>query len=273
VKPSLDGVRRKIARANTHLEDLKLELVKGLSADAHNTTRIDNETQGVIVEGHIANVSDVTMDARILIGDVVHSLAAALDHLVYQLSLSHTRDSVRCDNHKTHFPIFVPPLGKDDLKRIDKRLALMAKVPADIIRAMQPYKRSAADPSLDPLSDPLWILFKLDVIDKHRLVLATNQVAAVKHVTISAPGIETEIVQFFSAPWQPFKAGTKLFEFTLDPGYQPNPETHFNPNCDVVVHFAETGLWCDDKPVVAVLTKLIEYIVKVVVDPLARYVV
>ena len=124
-------------------------------------------------ESEVQEPPEVPMDARLVIGDVVHSLAAALDHLVYQLSLSHqisiaTPDAVAmCEGHKTHFPIYFT-IDPDLLKTMNKRLKLMAQEPADIIRSMQPYKRAELDPTLNAAEDPLWILFKLDVIDTPR---------------------------------------------------------------------------------------------------------
>src|SRR5262245_14861112 len=93
----------------------------------------------------------------------------------YQLSLSNTSDRNRCDRHKTHFPIFATT-NDNAVGRIDKRLSLMHEQAADMIRAMQPYKRSASN----PYGDVLWVLYQLDVIDKHRVVLAVNQLAALR---------------------------------------------------------------------------------------------
>jgi hypothetical protein len=278
VTPSLEGVRAKIARAHEHLEDLKLILSKSPDAEARQTVRADDEAQRWIIETIVEKVPEVPFKARILIGDVVHSLAAALDHLVYQLSLSHqlaigtTNAAAVCDVHKTHFPIFLSD-ADDAPKRINHRLKLMAERPANLIRNMQPYERSAKDPTLDPNADPLWILFKLDVIDKHRMVLAMNQLANVDKLTISAPDQEPEIITIPNVEWQPFKEGAKLMELSWRIDQALKPDVKFHLNCAVHVQFAETGLWCDGKPVVEVLRKLIEFTDKAVISKLVPFVV
>ena len=220
---------------------------------------------------------EVPLDARLLIGDVVHSLAAALDHLVYQLSLSNqvaigTPDPVAvCDEHKTHFPIYAA-IDKDSLKTLEKRLKLMAQTPADLIRAMQPYKRQELDPSMIATEDPLWILFKLDVIDKHRVVLATNEHVATNKVTVAVEGHEPKEFSMPELQWQPFKADAPIFSFTVPAGYELDPKVRLNLDLLLSIRFAETGLWCDGKPVIELLRKLIEFIKKAVVGRLAPHI-
>jgi hypothetical protein len=181
-----------------------------------------------------------------------------------------------CDGHKTHFPIFRTPRTAEERKKsektIEKRLKLMAEAPADLIRSLQPYKRAELDPSLDSERNPLWILFRLDVIDKHRVVLATDEHTKPRGIQISHPDEGTEMIEISDPVWKPFKQGTKLLTLSLDPGSVPKPGVQFHLHLESEIRFAETGLWCDDKPVVALLRKLIEY-VEGVVSKLAPHVV
>ena len=277
--PSLDGVNGKLSRAKDHLEHLKRVLSERSDAEAVQTVTVNEQTKRWTYEVAIKQPPEVPLLARLLIGDIVHALAAALDHLVFQLSLSHQlrtgnlRALEVCEAYKTHFPIF--PSTKDGAEsRINKRLSLMAQAPADLIRGMQPYQRTADDPSLNVAEDPLWILFKLDVIDKHRVVLTTNEVVAAHSVTITSRGVEPQVINVpeDAIKWQPFKDSTQLLHLSFNPGEVLKPDVKLNLACTLSVQFAETGLWCDGKPVVALLTLLIRYIEIAVIGELAPHV-
>lgn len=277
MKPSLDGVRGKIARSKGHLEHLKRVLSERSSAEAINTLRRDDETHGWCIDTVLKQPTEVPLLAKLLVGDVVHGLACALDHLVYQLSLSHQIQSgipdasQRCDGHKTHFPIFAVK-SPDSERTIKKRLKLMAQAPADFINRMQPYQR-AADLGLDALQDPLWILFRLDVIDKHRVVLTTNELVTPTELTISSPGEEPDVIKLPEGGWQPFEDGAKLLTITLGPGEQLKSNVQFHLDCMLQVQFAETGHWCDGKPVVSLLDQMIAYVERFIVGNLALHVI
>lgn len=279
MNPSLDGVRGKIDRAKAHLDDLKRVLRERPNTEASQRIRTNDQTKETVIEAIVKEAPEVPLLARLLIGDVVHCLAAALDHMVYQLSLSHqlkikTLNAVTlCDNHHTHFPIFEVWDAKEIEPRIKKRLKLMAQAPADLIRGMQPYERARQDPTFIASQDPLWILFKLDVIDKHRVVLATNELVKPTSLTFSHPDEGPEVIEFADAEWQPFEDGAKLLEVTLGPNERPKPGVKFNLEIKAEVRFTETGLWCDGKPVVALLRILIKYIETRVIGKLAPHVV
>jgi hypothetical protein len=159
-------------------------------------------------------------------------------------------------------------------RRIDQRLELMAQEPADLIRAMQPYKRVDKDPTLDVVQDPLWIMFKLDIIDKHRVVLTTNEQIKINRSTISGvAGKEPEVCEMVNPRWEPFVHDQKIFEAAFGIDQMSHPDVKFHLDATVEVQFAETDLWCDGRPVIGLLGKLIEFIEKVPIGRLAKYVV
>ena len=104
------------------------------------------------------------------------------------------------------------------------------------------------------------------------MVLTTNEQVATDTLAISMPGHEPKVFKMGEPNWQPFKAGAKLFRFELPPDYALHPDVRFNLD-SVSVRFAETGLWCDGKPVVESLRKLIGFIENAVIKRLSPHVI
>jgi len=108
---------------------------------------------------------DITLPLRwsVWIGDILHNMRSALDHLAWQL----VQDG-RCPNPKmrelVQFPIYSDRTSYN--KMLDKRLPGVSRAALKIIRTRQPYLRGkrAAD-------HPLALLAAFSNADKHRLVL------------------------------------------------------------------------------------------------------
>src|SRR5260370_28200532 len=103
-----------------------------------------------------------------MIGDCVHNLRSALDHLVYQLAILNKAPASARD--KTSFPIFLDQNGFIGVTNKKVKPYVSAEAFAQIERS-QPY--FTANPSELPLMErhTLWVLSQLDIIDKHRLIL------------------------------------------------------------------------------------------------------
>jgi hypothetical protein len=98
-----------------------------------------------------------------LIGDAIHNLRSALDHLAWSLAGTNAGRS-------TEFPIFV---SRTEFSKRGKRKMHGMPTPAQkIIKSLQPYKRPHGLPKE---REPLWLLQNLDIEDKHR---ALNLVAS-----------------------------------------------------------------------------------------------
>jgi len=108
----------------------------------------------------------------VLIGDALHNMRSALDHLAYALTNAYTPSLTDEIGSRSEFPIF----GDEDRKgRLGKGVTLfqssLAKIqgwdPAAkaVVEGLQPYKRGN-----DFREDPLWALQELDRIGKHRLL-------------------------------------------------------------------------------------------------------
>lgn len=92
----------------------------------------------------------------LIIGDAVHNMRSAMDHLVWQLS----RQVVDNPSRDIDFPIFATKPTGDALRKRIKHLPPEAR---KVIRSLQPYNRP------DKAGDhKLYLLSALDNADKHR---------------------------------------------------------------------------------------------------------
>jgi hypothetical protein len=160
---ALDDFYEKIERARVHQADLSSRLAEILGDDKQRFI-LDDESDPdtgrypVRLFGVPANVPAW----RTIIGDCLFNLRSALDHLAWQL--------VILDGHKpnrdTSFPIrrtpnaakplLIPEVGRQDI--------------LDPVEAVQPYADTGKPP--DPaVLKPLWALHRLNINDKHRLLV------------------------------------------------------------------------------------------------------
>jgi hypothetical protein len=108
----------------------------------------------------------------LLIGDCVHCLRQALDHLAYSLAIVVNGSDPPVNWEKTQFPITTSPDAfKGGLPDKIGRKKLMPDGLYEALEGIQPYK--------GPNGGTLLILHGLDNVDKHRFVPV---VAAVGHI-------------------------------------------------------------------------------------------
>lgn len=154
---SLQGPLLKLERASEHLKTLDAEVVEFLEGEPYRTIEtIEPETGDYVLSGEILRPPPAHLGP--IIGDIVHNLRSALDHLAYQLAII-GKDAPG----KVRFPIFLDPgpgrncfdpWGMNQIKWLPER----AKV---LIEEMQPYNAGQAW---------LWTLHSMWLTDKHKLL-------------------------------------------------------------------------------------------------------
>jgi len=159
-------IHHKLHRAEEHIDDLDAEIRSFLDGSPYRlTSEFTSNGDGTTTwerKAEIAGQGWIGGTAAFPLGDAVHNMRAALDYIVSYLWACAGCPPMKS---KTAFPVF---LDRPDFKESGRRqiAGLPARAQA-IIQGLQPYKR-------EKISDKLWILHKLDIIDKHRMINLTG---------------------------------------------------------------------------------------------------
>jgi hypothetical protein len=156
-----DKLLSKVERAEKHIHDVQAEWSAFLAEDPYPFFHEDNVQTGERVY-YLRSARDAPTSLPLIVGDAIHNLRSALDHLAYHLVCAGNS----CPGPFTHvyFPIAenaakymtaspgkVKGIGKDAIKAID---------------AIEPYGGGSGE--------IFWHLHTLDVSDKHRLLITVG---------------------------------------------------------------------------------------------------
>lgn len=154
-----EGVDSKFARARRNVDEIAHEVQRFFSSTPYRLERSETDEGDLVYTVRVA--AQPPMEWALIIGDAVHNARSALDHLAYALV---ARDGGTPGDH-TSFPIANGPGGYGDKLRSGMRGARQAT--RDAIRDLQPWRGG---------DDELWRLHRLDIVDKHRLLVAVGAV-------------------------------------------------------------------------------------------------
>jgi len=183
----LEMIGTKIERAKEHFASVKKEVRTYLDSTPYSiNTKRDPGSRRLIYFVEKVRPEPVKLSATL--GDVVHNLRSALDHLAYQLVWV---GMGKVPSSRIYFPI-----ADDKKSYIEKRKWQMKGATSDTVSkidALEPYRGG---------NDALWKLHKLDNVDKHRTLITAGSAfrslnigahisdAARKSLAIFAPGDE-----------------------------------------------------------------------------------
>jgi hypothetical protein len=232
---TLDGVYGKIERARVHQGDLAQRLRHVLGPD-HQQFVLDHkpDPESGRYALRVFGVPAVDPVWLTIIGDCLFNLRSALDHLAYQL--------VRLDNKtptdSTYFRIRDSPFINKG-----KRLPMQLEPPVsrpDILKAVeavQPYA-DTGDPPDPPVLNPLWALHRLNIIDKHRLLVAVV-FALNLNATYWGWSGDDPAPTFYFHPVSVREDGTTVASFDF---HGREPPDDFRPNAEMHVVVNEPEL-------------------------------
>ena len=254
---ALVPIRKKVDRAEKHLRDFKSAVGLGPRPIQGPTTHAIHLNRDRHIE-YTTNLPEPGPEAGIILGDVLHQLRTSLDHLVCALIRRNHSASVCKDA--------VFPICKDsnDFKtdwRISKGILepLIGTDELALIEFTQPYKRLPNNPT----GDRLWILAKLNNIDKHRVVLVLNPTLTYGgNVHIGGH------VEPFSRSKQPIKPGANV----LDLG-GPFPDEPFAVDMQRLTPYivlSETDGLCDNLSIFPIVRGMISR-VNCIIDDFERF--
>jgi hypothetical protein len=183
-EPSLEGCREKARRGKAYLRELTGLMDKYVAAPIPHkvVVRFDKPRKALVFTGEIVRPMKDALLWGCLLGDGIHNLRSALDHLVWQLVALDTGKEPSTDNQ---FPICdsggaywsIGRKGQPSTR--DFRLRGLSADHLAVIDSCQPY-RSYTPGKQHPLS----ALRELSNHDKHRLVHTTLFAISLKGVTL-----------------------------------------------------------------------------------------
>ena len=168
----LDAIDAKTNRAKTRLSQLKLEIDRYMSRpEVKERIKVESFDEEKTLKFRLesADYPHEFVGWSVTIGEIVHNLRSALDHLVWQL----VRDNGGQPSEANMFPI-VSLANRDDWERISKnKLKGVSDEMKERIKGIQPFA-VLAPYDVTALSK----LSHLSNVDKHRRSLQLTQSAA-----------------------------------------------------------------------------------------------
>jgi hypothetical protein len=227
----LEAIFDRIGRAQEHLQPIKGELLRYYRSDpCRMRGEFDPNQYGRReVMGPEATLAALGVRLNTLIGEFVHDLRSALDHLARQLVLV----DKGTPTGSSRFPILARPprakkYGKHPFPSVSGGVSLAART---LIDEAQPYKFGARY-----AEHPLWVLHKLWNIDKHRDVIARGGMPQLHFVGDMPPFSYTSRLESAT------EYGAKLLLVPDDPEMNVNAYATFH----VTLH--EPGDGIEDPP-------------------------
>jgi hypothetical protein len=249
VDERLKHVTLKIKRAKEHVADLERQLRAFLDSGPYKVgAKHDPQTRKLIY--YVASTEPIPDCLPLVAGDAIQNLMSALDHLAYQIVCNDTGDNPPNPNW-IYFPI-AEDAAKYKANKHGKMKGAHQET-FDAVDALKPYKGG---------NDLLWALYRLNNIEKHRLLLTVGSQAAginlgqlmAGHLggTFPAEAIAAfESMNIFLNPADkgfPLRAGFELYIGAVDE--KPNPKQQFRFD----VALSEPGIM-DGKPLLATVNQ------------------
>lgn len=167
---AVERLREKIKRAEKHISDLKALRDTFLEKAYRVESKDDPKTRERI--WYVAEVKPIPDEIPLILGDAVHCLHCALDHLAYRLAWVATAGA-------GPFGGLYFPFGDDAADFADKlRRSSQAKTKArGVVHRLRPDAVKAIQtkqPYQGGRGEALWHIHRLDIIDKHHLLLTVG---------------------------------------------------------------------------------------------------
>lgn len=169
----LFGSRLKVRRADIHLHELIAAITAFLDRKPYGLLRdFDPQNNLHTVRASIADQPDPAIAS--IVGDILHNLRAALDHLAVDL----TREGFRLKGERMSRTAFdeagFPVYANRALFETSgsKKIKNWPPVAQTLIAELEPFKDGGHEWSTD-----LWCLHQLDILDKHKMLVPAASLA------------------------------------------------------------------------------------------------
>lgn len=197
----LVGPRLKVDRAKQHIEDLDARICAFLDGHPYSVVMYDEPKTGDQVFCAVVR-EPVPVEWAVILGDALHNLRSALEHVAEQLILA--------GGGKTHSHSGFPISNTADEFRTGgiQRIEGASERAKRLVGALKPYKGG---------NEPLWWLHRLNIEDKHHLLVPVGAANRQIGMQLSMPVPWSDTPSVFpmgftvQEPTFPLKDGSELF--------------------------------------------------------------
>jgi hypothetical protein len=168
--PAYSSVLEKLDWAQEHIKHFQAAATLFRDANRNCVRKNTNQETGDVTY-YIESVPQVPSHLSLMLGDAIHNLRSTLDYVAAAMEIA----AGETPDKYTGFPIFDSPEGYRDSP--PTKIKGLREPCKRIIDRIQPYKGGNGH--------RLWQLNKLDVLDKHRLLLTVGFVPTARTMTPS----------------------------------------------------------------------------------------
>jgi hypothetical protein len=157
---NLDGVWLKVSRAKKHIDDLEAAIIAFHETKPYAVVVEDDPQTGKRVAKIGGEPVPIPNEVPLILGDAVHAIRSSLDHFLYAAIPSPIQD--------TAFPICRKgvPTAAYWKSLVGGKAKGASKPLMQALLALQAYEGGR--------DNGLWLIDRLDLVDKHHLVLTTG---------------------------------------------------------------------------------------------------
>ena len=159
----LEGVYAKVERAHSQLRSLESDL--GKYCDQQRLMIVHRRESDRQIWVFVGETPRVPVEFSVRIGEIVHNLRSALNHLVWQLVIANGETTDR----RNEYPIFREEHRYENESK--RKLRGVEPHGKSMIRSYQPYQVHGG------IGSQLWLLHVMSTNDKHRHLNITTAIA------------------------------------------------------------------------------------------------
>ena len=262
-QPDFTEVWMKVERAKHHFRDLQARYEGFEEDNPYDAIPYDEPDTGDLV--HKAKIPEPPpLWWSTIIGDCVHNLRSSLDLLVCEMVRAEDKPVTR----HIEFPIF--KCAEDFESGYRGKVKGVQQAAVDLIKEAKPYK--GAD-------NPFWPLHKLDIEDKHKLLVP---IGMVHHSITTTFALDVALDEFFAAnPGTteatmedvvtppagitmlqhrfPLEDGAEIYRVPASLRNDPRAQMHMYPELTIEIAFGEVEV-VKGEPLIPTLHQLIQFV-------------
>ncbi len=229
------------------------------TSEKHPTPGYDYDPESQLLTIHMQKTASLDPALPLAVGDCVHNARSALDHLAFQLAILNGTGSSAAS--EISFPVYLTA-GKFKKATEHKVAPFISGAALAEIEKYQPYAPGNAGKD-----DVLYVLTRLDNIDKHRLVLVTASKFMPVDFLVTVPNgaqFRHQISHKQAGEWKDAKDGAEIIRFDLSEAITVPGKVRVKLGTVAAVLIEQTGLICDGYAVQNILNDCIQHVASIV---------